>query len=107
MDELQRSRYLTEKIIGETIRHGPTAYRPAHMTLDQASALSHGDIPDALTRRETEVLSLVARGLTDGQVARSLTISANTVHAHLVSIYSKLGVSSRTAAARFAFEIGL
>jgi len=107
MDELQRDRYLTEKIIDETIRHGPITYRPAHMTLDQTQALSHEELPDVLTRRETEVLSLIARGLTDGQVARSLTISANTVHAHLCSIYSKLGVSSRTAAARFAFEIGL
>lgn len=107
MDEFQRSSYLTEKIIGETIRHGSVVYRPAHLTLDQTQALPHEELPDALTSRETEVLRLVARGLTNNQVAQSLTISANTVHAHLCSIYSKLGVSSRTAAARFAFEAGL
>ena len=107
MDEFQRNFYLNEKIIDETIRHGPVVYRPAHLTLAQTPALSHEDLSDPLTLRETEVLRLVARGLTNNQVGQSLTISAHTVHAHLYSIYSKLGVRSRTAAARFAFENGI
>jgi DNA-binding NarL/FixJ family response regulator len=57
-----------------------------------------------LTAREVEVLRLVAQGLTDAQIAERLVISPHTVHAHLSSIYSKLGISSRSAATRYTFE---
>jgi DNA-binding CsgD family transcriptional regulator len=63
--------------------------------------------PDGLTKREVEVLRLVATGLTDTQVAEQLVISPRTVHAHLSSIYSKLGISSRSAATLYALEHGL
>lgn len=59
---------------------------------------------DGLTPREVEVLRLVARGLTNGQIARLLVISPHTVHAHLSSIYSKLAIPSRGAAMRYAIE---
>ncbi len=59
---------------------------------------------DGLTEREIEVLRCVAQGLTDAQVAERLVISPRTVHSHLNSIYSKLGISSRSAATRYAFE---
>lgn len=62
--------------------------------------------PAGLTERELEVLRLVAQGLTNAQVAQSLTISPNTVSIHLYSIYSKLGVKSRTAATRYGIEHG-
>jgi predicted ATPase/DNA-binding CsgD family transcriptional regulator len=60
--------------------------------------------PNDLTEREMEVLRLVARGLTDAQVAESLVISPRTVNAHLRSIYSKLNITSRHAATLFALE---
>ncbi|BBL80218.1 LuxR family transcriptional regulator [Rubrobacter xylanophilus] len=60
-----------------------------------------------LTRREVEVLGLVARGLTNEQIAGELFISPRTVNGHLNSVYRKLGTSSRAAAARFAAEHGL
>ena len=60
--------------------------------------------PDGLTAREVEVLCLVAQGLTDAQVATQLVISRRTVHTHLNSIYSKLAVTSRSAATRYAIE---
>jgi ATP/maltotriose-dependent transcriptional regulator MalT len=63
--------------------------------------------PAGLTAREMEVLRLVAQGLTDAQVAEQLVITRRTVNFHLTSIYSKLGVSSRTAATRYAMEQGL
>ena len=59
---------------------------------------------DGLTEREIEVLRSVAQGLTDAQVAEQLVISPRTVHSHLNSIYSKLGISSRSAATRYAIE---
>jgi predicted ATPase/DNA-binding CsgD family transcriptional regulator len=58
--------------------------------------------PADLTEREVEVLRLVARGLTDTQIAQALIISPRTVNAHLRSIYNKLTISSRNAATHFA-----
>ncbi len=58
--------------------------------------------PDELSGREIEVLRLVAQGLTDAQIAELLVISPRTVNAHLRSIYSKLGITSRHAATRYA-----
>jgi DNA-binding CsgD family transcriptional regulator len=57
-----------------------------------------------LTRRELEVLRLVAAGNTNKAVAAELVVSERTVHRHLTNIYAKLGVASRTQAARFAYE---
>jgi ATP/maltotriose-dependent transcriptional regulator MalT len=51
-----------------------------------------------LSRRESEVLTLVARGLTNSEIARELTLSQPTVAKHLQNIYAKLGVTNRTAA---------
>ena len=59
---------------------------------------------DGLTAREVEVLQLVAQGLTNEQVAERLVISPRTISTHLTSIYGKIGVSSRSAATRYAFE---
>jgi predicted ATPase/DNA-binding CsgD family transcriptional regulator len=72
---------------------GPEAQRAAHSA--------------GLSERESEVLRLVAKGLTNAGVARELYISPRTVDRHLSSVYRKLGVGSRTAAARFAAENGL
>ena len=55
-----------------------------------------------LTRRETEILQLVAEGKSNPEVARTLWITEQTVKFHLSNIYRKLGVSNRTAAARWA-----
>jgi non-specific serine/threonine protein kinase len=60
-----------------------------------------------LSTREAEVLVLVAEGLTDPQVAERLYLSPRTVGQHLRSIYRKLGVPSRAAAAREALQRGL
>ncbi|MGH2544876.1 MAG: tetratricopeptide repeat protein, partial [Ardenticatenaceae bacterium] len=60
--------------------------------------------PAGLTDREIEVLRLVAQGLTDAQVAQRLVVSPRTVNSHLRSIYSKLDVTSRSAATRYALE---
>jgi predicted ATPase/DNA-binding CsgD family transcriptional regulator len=63
--------------------------------------------PAGLTPREIEVLGLVAEGLTNAKIAERLFLSPRTVHSHLNSVYQKLGVSSRSAATRFAIEHGL
>jgi DNA-binding CsgD family transcriptional regulator len=63
--------------------------------------------PNGLTAREVDVLRLVAEGLPDAEVAERLFLARRTVNTHLTSIYTKLGVNSRSAATRFAVEHGL
>jgi ATP/maltotriose-dependent transcriptional regulator MalT len=60
-----------------------------------------------LSPRELEVLRLVAAGKTNRQIASALVVSEHTVARHVQNIFGKLGVSSRTAAAAFAFERNL
>ncbi|NNG36480.1 response regulator [Nakamurella aerolata] len=61
----------------------------------------------ALTNRETEVLTLVADGLSNQAIARRLFLTEGTVKSHLVRIFAKLGVDSRTAAVAAASKQGL
>ncbi|MCX4472701.1 Transcriptional regulatory protein LiaR [Micromonospora sp. MW-13] len=61
----------------------------------------------ALTRRETEVLALVAEGLSNQAVGRRLHLTEGTVKSHLAHVYAKLGVDSRTAAVAAATDLGL
>ncbi|MGH3823193.1 MAG: response regulator transcription factor, partial [Pseudonocardiaceae bacterium] len=63
--------------------------------------------PGGLTKRELQVLRLVARGKTNREIAAELVISEHTVARHLQNMFAKLGLSSRTAASAFAFEHGL
>ncbi|MGQ0826722.1 MAG: LuxR C-terminal-related transcriptional regulator [Actinomycetota bacterium] len=63
--------------------------------------------PGGLTRRELDVLRLVADGQTTSEIARRLFISAKTADDHIQHIYTKVGVSNRVAVARWAVEQGL
>jgi HD-GYP domain-containing protein (c-di-GMP phosphodiesterase class II) len=60
--------------------------------------------PRGLTDREIEVLRLIARGLTNREMAAELTVSDRTIGRHIENIYNKLGVSSRAASTLFALE---
>ncbi|MGZ3645403.1 MAG: LuxR C-terminal-related transcriptional regulator, partial [Ktedonobacteraceae bacterium] len=86
---------------------------PAQETMPQAAPASQPatspmkstpTYPEGLTVREMEVLHLLAQGLTSAQIAERLVIGVVTVNFHVRSIYSKLGVSSRSAATRYAIE---
>ncbi|GAB3678722.1 response regulator [Saccharopolyspora tripterygii] len=61
----------------------------------------------SLTRRETEVLTLVADGLSNQAIGRRLFLTEGTIKSHLVRIYTKLEVDSRTAAIAAATQLGL
>jgi DNA-binding NarL/FixJ family response regulator len=63
--------------------------------------------PSGLTAREVQILSLVATGRTNREISSTLMISEHTVARHLQNIFSKLGVSSRTAATAFALDQSL
>lgn len=63
-----------------------------------------GPAPGGLSPREVEVLRLIAAGLSNKEIAADLRLSAKTVSRHLANIFTKIGVSSRSAATAFAFE---
>lgn len=69
--------------------------------------LGFGKRSDGLSGREVEVLSLVAKGNSNKEIGEELFISPKTVARHLSNIFTKLGVTSRTEAARYALERGL
>jgi DNA-binding CsgD family transcriptional regulator/tetratricopeptide (TPR) repeat protein len=63
--------------------------------------------PDGLTEREVEVLSLIAQGKSNPEIAAELSISLNTVTRHLNHIFAKIGTNNRTEAAVYAIQHGL
>ena len=76
-------------------------------TLELQSIENPSSLPSGLTQREGEVLALVASGQTNKDIAAALHLSERTVARHLSNIFTKVDVTSRTAAAAFAYEHGL
>lgn len=79
-------------------------FTPIPPTSPLKTAVSSPIYPAGLTKREVEVLQLVAQGLTDARVAEQLVLTRRTVNWYLTSIYSKIQVSSRSAATRYAVD---
>jgi HD-GYP domain-containing protein (c-di-GMP phosphodiesterase class II) len=76
----------------------------------EAAGLPHGSRrarPADLTERQVEVLRLVSRGLSNGEIAERLVLSRRTVEHHVQDIYLKIGASTRAGAAMFALQHGL
>jgi DNA-binding NarL/FixJ family response regulator len=63
--------------------------------------------PDGLTTRETEVLVLIAEGLTNQEIARRLHVSTATVKTHINNLFAKTGLKDRAQAVRYAYSKGL
>ena len=73
----------------------------------ESGSLDNGGNSHELTKRELEVLRLIATGETNKAIAAELVLSVRTVDRHVSNIYSKLGVSSRAAATSYAHQHGL
>ena len=86
----------------------PATHLAALVELVRVSRLDAGDGPriDALTRREREVLALLAEGHTTQEVSDALSISVMTVQSHVKNVLAKLGVHSKVEAIRFAWRSG-
>lgn len=65
------------------------------------------DVADAVTGREREILQLMAKGLSNREIARALHISENTVKTHVSNVYQKLDVNDRTGAVTTALRLGI
>lgn len=85
---------ITKRLIGEFSRMGAPR-GPSRARLDD------------LTERETEVLALIAQGLSNAEIATHLVVAEQTVKTHVGRILVKLGLRDRTQAAVFAYETGL
>jgi DNA-binding NarL/FixJ family response regulator len=85
---------ITRRLIQEFVRRPPGAVRPASPELSR------------LTAREVDVLQMMARGLSNGEIATELFVSETTVKTHVAHVLSKLGVRDRVQAVVFAYESG-
>ena len=88
----------------------------AHATLLTAAAAAAapptptgpaGELPAGLTPREAEILTMIARGMTNAEITQTLVLSNHTIKTHINRIFAKTGSANRTEASRFARAHGL
>ncbi len=85
---------VTRSVIEEFVRRSPAPSPPA-------------PVLDELTAREREVLALLARGLSNAEIAERLVVSDGTVKTHVAHVFSKLGLRDRVQAVILAYESGV
>jgi LuxR family transcriptional regulator, maltose regulon positive regulatory protein len=116
LDEGEAMQSLLHRVTGANRRYAATliyahdprrAHRAATKDQPGTSTTSGGVLIEPLSRRELEVIPLLAEGLSNLELARRLHISMDTVKVHLRHIYQKLGVNSRSKAAIRARELSL
>lgn len=85
-------------LLGAATRTGPPI---------KATSMLPDELPDNLTRREAEILAMVACGMANPEIAAALYLSPHTVKSHINRIFAKTGSADRAAAVRYAHEHGL
>ncbi len=106
--------FLTKDAGAEEIERAIAAVLRGDAVIDPAvqhhlvDAVAGGpELPDGLTPREVEVLSLIAQGLSNGEIAARLFVSEATVKSHINHLFSKTGVRDRAQAVSYAYRRGL
>lgn len=93
-----------------TVHAGEALLAPAstrRLIEQSAQVTPNSPVLDSLTARERDVLTLLARGLSNPEIAAGLVVEPSTVKSHVASLLSKLGVRDRVQAVVFAYESGL
>jgi DNA-binding NarL/FixJ family response regulator len=93
---------LVREALNKHMAHSPASIAGSRVE-DNVTMIAHS----ALTPREFEILRLVAAGATNGEIARKLWVTEQTVKFHVSNIYRKLGVANRTEACHYAHVNGL
>jgi DNA-binding NarL/FixJ family response regulator len=86
---------------------GDAAIDPAVQHHLVAAVAAQPELPDGLTPREGEVLTLIAQGLSNGEIAARLFVSEATVKSHVNHLFAKTGVRDRAQAVSYAYRQGL
>lgn len=106
-DEIARA---VEAVRGGDAQLDPSVQRrlvDALATGARPSRRRRGDLPDGLTQREAEVLTLIAGGRSNAEIARELFISEATVKTHINNLFAKAGLRDRAQAVTYAYRKGL
>lgn len=101
---------VTRRVISKMVNPAPVGHPGGSFDprTDAAAVKRHTDSTlDRLTERERDVLTLLARGLSNGEIARELFVSEATVKTHVSNVLAKLGVRDRVQAVIVAFEAGV
>jgi DNA-binding NarL/FixJ family response regulator len=91
----------------ERVLWGGSGFEPTAPVVSLSGAALNGECRQHLTLRQIEVLSLLAEGKSNKEIARDLDIADRTVRAHLTELFQTLGVRSRTQAILHAQTLGL
>jgi NarL family two-component system response regulator LiaR len=91
---------------GESVLHPAIARKVLNHFVSSSEKVKRREPSEVLTQREMDILKLVTRGLSNAEIGNELFLSVRTVQGHLGSIFSKLGVSSRTEAVVRALKDG-
>jgi DNA-binding NarL/FixJ family response regulator len=98
---------LREVVQGRSFIDSSIADRTDSVVLDKKTSAASGPKSSFLSKRETEVLQMLAQGFTNQQVADALSLSVKTAETYRVRLTRKLGVKSRAELFRYAFEVGM
>lgn len=96
-----------ERVVAPALLSLLVGYLGSPGAVDEDAPPPTGDLPDALTRKELEVLARLAEGRSNREIGEALFITPATVKSHLAHIYVKLGVAGRQEAMARAVALGL
>jgi len=91
-------------VLGPTVRAALLAAATSNAPPRRAAPILPEVLPDGLTRREAEILAMMARGMTNPDIAAELYLSSHTIKSHINRIFAKTGSRDRAAAVRYALD---